>query len=56
MKDKRDETNREEITPTDQGPVSFPPEIRAIGTIVLACIGAVFVALTYRLVRWIAGF
>lgn len=31
-------------------------EARIVGRILLACIGAIFLAITFRLVRWIIGF
>lgn len=41
---------------TNQSPANPVAEIRIAGTIVLACIVAVLVALTIRLFRWITGF
>lgn len=51
-----DDNKNKNRTPSDENPVGNAVEIRVVGRIVLACIGAVFLALTYRLVKWIVGF
>ena len=53
---RNDDNKKKNNSSSNEKPVAVPTEVRVVGSIILACVGSVFLALTFRLVRWIAGF
>ena len=53
---RENDNKKKDDSPSEQNPVGNAPEVRIVGTIILACFGAILVALTFKFVRWIIGF